>query len=406
VNPSSGNLHPTEAYLVRDRVQHYAPYLHAFETLGTAEQPIEMLVALTSVHWREAWKYGERAYRYCQHDAGHAIAALAFSAAALGWKTRIVEAADRQIASLLGIDRQSGVEAEHPDVLLSIGPNARFEKLESFESQVSGTPNRLSRETVQWDVIDDVNLACTIEDAPQPVEHLVSSIGEPPMRDISAHRIFRTRRSAVDLDGETRIDAATFFRMMQRAMPGRVPFSTIWWRPAIHLALFVHRVDGVAPGVYLLVREPSAEAELRRAFDPSFDWIRPDGCPPDLPLYLLGEGDVRRVAGLVCCQQAIAADGAFAVAMLGDLSRLVADGAWLYRRLHFEAGMIGQVLYLEAEAVGRNFRGTGIGCFFDDLISQALKIQSSDLTAIYCFTAGGAVDDPRIQSHPPYDHLR
>ena len=25
-----------------------------------------MLVALTSIHWREAWKYGERAFRYCQ----------------------------------------------------------------------------------------------------------------------------------------------------------------------------------------------------------------------------------------------------------------------------------------------------------------------------------------------------
>ena len=35
------------------------------------------LVALTSIHWREAWKYGERAFRYCQHDLGHAIAAVA-----------------------------------------------------------------------------------------------------------------------------------------------------------------------------------------------------------------------------------------------------------------------------------------------------------------------------------------
>ena len=34
------------------------------------------LVALTSIHWREAWKYGERAFRYCQHDLGHAIAAV------------------------------------------------------------------------------------------------------------------------------------------------------------------------------------------------------------------------------------------------------------------------------------------------------------------------------------------
>ena len=42
------------------------------------------IVSLTSIHWREAWKYGERAFRYCQHDCGHAIAALSLSAALPG----------------------------------------------------------------------------------------------------------------------------------------------------------------------------------------------------------------------------------------------------------------------------------------------------------------------------------
>jgi hypothetical protein len=33
------------------------------------------------------------AWRYCQHDCGHVIAALSYAAAALGWRTRLVEAA-------------------------------------------------------------------------------------------------------------------------------------------------------------------------------------------------------------------------------------------------------------------------------------------------------------------------
>ena len=50
------------------------------------------LVALTSIHWREAWKYGERAFRYCQHDLGHAIAAVRLAAALVGWRaTRLPE---------------------------------------------------------------------------------------------------------------------------------------------------------------------------------------------------------------------------------------------------------------------------------------------------------------------------
>ena len=84
VNPSSGNLHPTESYLIRDgRVFHYAPHEHALEERAVLRQEAWAafagsspgLVGLTSIHWREAWKYGERAFEG-QHDAGHAIAAL------------------------------------------------------------------------------------------------------------------------------------------------------------------------------------------------------------------------------------------------------------------------------------------------------------------------------------------
>lgn len=39
-------------------------------------------------------------------------------------------------------------------------------------------------------------------------------------------------------------------------------------------------------------------------------------------------------------------------------------GAWMYPRLFWETGVLGQVLYLEAHAVG--ISATGIGCYFDD----------------------------------------
>ena len=67
----------------------------------STSRPASFLVALTSIHWREAWKYGERAFRYCQHDAGHAIGALRFAAAlsAGGWRCcPLVGCADRDAA--------------------------------------------------------------------------------------------------------------------------------------------------------------------------------------------------------------------------------------------------------------------------------------------------------------------
>ena len=75
---------------------HYAPAAHGLERRADCPEallarllrglpPQAFRVALASVHWREAWKYGERAFRYCQHDIGHAIGALRIAAAALGW---------------------------------------------------------------------------------------------------------------------------------------------------------------------------------------------------------------------------------------------------------------------------------------------------------------------------------
>ena len=43
VNPSSGNLHPTEAWIVRDgRVCHYAPREHALEERCVLDADLEV----------------------------------------------------------------------------------------------------------------------------------------------------------------------------------------------------------------------------------------------------------------------------------------------------------------------------------------------------------------------------
>jgi len=41
------------------------------------------------------------------------------------------------------------------------------------------------------------------------------------------------------------------------------PGMSLPWEPAIHLVLFVHRVDGLAPGLYMLVRDPAKTGSLR-----------------------------------------------------------------------------------------------------------------------------------------------
>jgi hypothetical protein len=75
---------------------------------------------------------------------------------------------------------------------------------------------------------------------------------------------------------------------------------------------------------------------------------------------------------------------------------------WRYRALYWECGMLGQVLYLEAEAAG--IRATGIGCYFDDEMHKLLGIGEHSWQSLYHFTMGGPVDDPRLSTLPPYEY--
>src|SRR5688572_16692121 len=191
-NPSSGNLHPTEGYLLIGGIAelgapglfHYAPAEHGRER--RAECPPELharpmrgfpreafLVGLSSVYWREAWKYGERAFRYCLHDAGHAIGALRFAAATLGWSARVLEGvADATIEALLGLDRAAdfdGAERESAELVMAVWPGRATSNLSTLEIHAVqelkaqrwyGKANRLSGDDpVPWEIIETVSAA-------------------------------------------------------------------------------------------------------------------------------------------------------------------------------------------------------------------------------------------------------
>jgi len=181
-----------------------------------------------------------------------------------------------------------------------------------------------------------------------------------------------------------------------------VPFAALPWKSHLHLALLVHRVDDLPRGLYLLVRDPAQTEALQQALTQADPWRKPPGCPASLPLYCLLERDARAAARQIACQQDIASDGCFSLAMLAGFSGpLEHYGPWFYPRLYWEAGVIGQLLYLEAEAAG--IRSTGIGCFFDDPMHEVLGIEGRTFQDLYHFTVGGPVEDTRLSTLPAYE---
>lgn len=423
-NPSSGNLHPTECSLavsgvtgIADGIHHYACRDHLLEHRCAVNLPFTgLLVGLSSIHWREAWKYGERAFRYCQLDVGHALAALRYAAGVLGWQVHLLdEWSDGGVAALFGWDREpdfGSAEPEAPELVCAVGPEPeQHVDLEPLLTAVAagqwhGQANVLSaHHRHDWPVIDAVRRA-TVK--PRTTSSRTSPADLPPpvavADSVSAAALIRQRRSAQEFDGVTVAGTEMVWRLLDATLPrpDLPPFDAWPAPPRVHLLVFLHRVDGIAPGLLLFPRRSGVVEEIRPLMRADFAWTK-ERRPGHLPLYRLITGDCRQLATTLCCHQEIAGDSVLSVGMLAEFDRALAEGSWHYRRLFWEAGMIGQVLYLEAEAAG--LRGTGIGCYFDDAVHEVCGLHGTNFQSLYHFTLGGALVDHRIETLPPYGHL-
>lgn len=387
VNPSSGNLHPTETYLallgftgIDDGLYHYRADRHALELRSpgnwteqiaralvlpwAAESPL--IAGLTSIFWREAWKYRDRAYRYCCHDLGHAIMSLLLAGRALGLPGgAVAHFSDLRLTHALGLAESD----EAPMAFLvfppqSPSPSGRLTAPPQQEPE--GVPNVLSSEEVPYDLLLGMHRSTILSDPVGPLPrvspaHAGSAHDHPslpdPARDAPLGPTVRRRRSALDFDSRTP-------PMEHEEVEQLLDFATRDW-PAdwrgnfggetapvekgsdfVTLYLYFHRVRNCEPGVYRWHKSSRTLEQLH--------------C-----------GNLERVAAFLSLEQALAGNACFAVSMIADLAQAASVfGNRGYRYLHFEAGAIGQRLYVGAEALGWN--ATGIGAFYDDDVHRYL----------------------------------
>jgi SagB-type dehydrogenase family enzyme len=372
-----------------DGLYHYRPDLHALELLcpgaltarlahalaipWAAESPL--IVGLTSIFWREAWKYRSRAYRYCCHDLGHAMMSLLLAARALGQSGgAITHFADSRLTSALGLT--DGDEA--PMACLVFPSNRPVERAPSApDGAFAGIPNDLSAEEVQYDLLLGIHCATILSDplGPPPLLPIANadvapSVPEPspePARDALLGVIARRRRSALDFDPRTppseRIQVEQLLDFATRDWPAD-------WRgnfqgperqagrstDLVTLYLYIHRVRGCEPGVYRWDRKGRRLEQLRSE-------------------------NVERVAAYLSLEQPLAGNACFAMSMVADLARAAGVfGNRGYRYTHYEAGAIGQRLYLGAEAL--NWNATGIGAFYDDEVHRYLGLSGEEANAM------------------------
>ncbi len=376
VNPSSGNLHPTEFHFITrglsgwpDGLYHYRPSSHMAEQraagcLRLPHRSAQVIFILTSIVWREAWKYRERAYRYCLLDIGHAAESFAIAARALGCSTTAhADFADDAIAETCRLN-----DDEWPMLLLELrGGGIPVSKIISAGEPVwhGGVANQLSNETISYPLIEAIHEATkptyngvlAFDSAEYGTIHLPTPVPLPrAMSEVS-----RTRRSALDfLGGDQSISLPQLAALLDAA--DATGF--------IQLYVYVHRVESLDPGVYRY-------------------WPRRRQLEP------LKFGDQRVAAAGLSLGQDLAGNACIAFSMVADLEHATrAYGDRGYRHVHFEAGAIGQRLYLTAEALGLG--ATGIGAFFDDEVHRYLDIAPDQGQVIYHFAVGYPVPDPRL----------
>jgi SagB-type dehydrogenase family enzyme len=398
VNPSSGNLHPTEFHFLTrglrdwpDGLYHYRPSSHMAEqrALGRFQEKLAGISApivfiLTSVAWREAWKYQDRAYRYCLHDAGHAWQSLALAANAIGCNSFATgQFPDDEISRLCRFNPD-----EWPMLIVELHGSAiplddfRPSDASAHKPEWSGgEANQLSQKQIHFPLLDRMHAATKLirklapvgqSQTRRPIPASSFPVRLPGIDDFSAFgKIARTRRSALDFQGGGH--AMPLSQLSTILSCAAQPLSADFaGKRFIELYLYVHRVEGLEPGVY---RYDSGQLTLEK----------------------IHSGDQRVRAAALSLRQDMAGNACVAFSLIGNLSnatRIYGDRG--YRYVHFEAGAIGQALYLAPKALGLG--ASGIGAFFDDDVNSYLGLNITEKQVVYHFAIGYPVLDPRLEA--------
>ena len=160
---------------------------------------------LSAIVWREAWKYGPRAYRYCLHDIGHAWQSVALAARASGCETFAAGAfPDDEVSRFWHLN-----EDERPMLLLRFDGDSIPLRMTEAASPVwfDGLANKLSDEEIEYSAIERMHAATKVVMSCAGVSTSEGS-GTIALPSLAASgrafgELVRARRSALDFRGGT-----------------------------------------------------------------------------------------------------------------------------------------------------------------------------------------------------------
>ena len=395
-------LFPTELYLwipqtgdVPGGLHHYDPLHHALvqlrdgdlrddmaDAVGACLDGCRVVLLVSSMLWKNAYKYHGYAYRLCSQEAGMVVGNCLLVAAALGLRGTVHHRfADGALAHLLGLDsREEGVFAA---LALGDGPGPRagappggreprsrpplppldtsFAGMETFGGALDPLLTGIAERSAQ-------DRPRAGRDGPAPV---TGGCAEPTSTELPG-----PGRSGRNFDLAAALRARSSGNVMLG--PLRAPLSVADLGEVLHPLLQPWdcdlRPEGAGPPIDVLVAAVDIEG------------LAPDCyryCPHHGALHPLGTGDVvRRLQGSMSVPNLNLCASNAVVYLAGDMTEaLRTHGDRGYRILTMEAGVLAQRLSVLAAACGLVAR---VHNGYDATeVERALGIESTPLTPLF-----------------------
>jgi SagB-type dehydrogenase family enzyme len=350
INPSAGALYPNELYVQirgvegrQDGIYHFEvarsslTLLYALEGneglepfMGYRYVMKGYLFLLSAIYWRSAWKYRERAFRYCLLDAGH----------------------------LLGCIEASALQKPHATQMRYLIERKKLNRLFGFGEEewfVGGASVAIPLQGVEAEAAEFLLPYAEGSGTYEPNEVILQAYHES--MECRQVQPCRTQLKAPRFTYETRKLTETIFaRRSQREFHGE----------AITKGQFNYLMEVLAQPVLSDCDDPiNIHVVINRVLD------MPQG------LYREGEylryGDFSHKAGYLSLEQ-------YNLSTQGALAFFLTSGGKHYQALYQKAGIIGQRLYIASNYLGLGC--SGIGAYYDDEVSLFLGNKEMVLYAL------------------------
>jgi SagB-type dehydrogenase family enzyme len=372
LDPGVYHFNPLDFSLVQLREGDYSSELANATGGATAYSPLT--IALTSLAWRNSWKYEARSYRHWFWDAGVIAANLLATCSSEPIAARLLLGyVDTEIDRLLGLRQQE--EATVALATLGEGFNMKANTARREIPQLDPDTEPSSIGEVDYPIIWETNHASALngqEDVRAWRRNLkahqikASPIGpmfplQPSTRDSPSLADAILRRGSARRFAQLPIPFKELSTIID-VSTGPIPLDFVPDNESLtEFYLVANAVEGLASGSYHFDRETKSLGQLK-------------------------EGKLRYVSGYLCLEQLLFSDASVVFFLMADLGRIIRDlGDRGYRAAQFEAGVRAGKIYLSSYSQGIGASGS---TFYDDAVTEFFSPHAQDLSTMIAVGVG------------------